>query len=124
MRYACLIYLDGGTWDGLTEVECARLRRESRAYEAEIRRSGHLVSLELLASVRAATTLRVRDGRRIAIDGPATESDEGLSCVLVIEARDLNEAMRVASGHPSGRLGSIEIRPIRRCPGNARGHDG
>lgn len=113
MRYACLVYLDGSKMDALIDSELARLRRETVAVEEDLRRSGHLVAVAPLHPVGAATTVRVREGRGITIDGPATEAAGRLDCVLVLEARDLNEAIRLAGRIPAGRLGEIEIRPLR-----------
>lgn len=113
MRYACLVYLDEAKLDVLTDVERDRLWRESVVCEDDLRRAGHLLAAEPLQSVRAATTLRVRDGRSLTLDGPATRTEEQLARVLVLEARDLNEALRLAAKLPSSRLGSVEIRPIR-----------
>jgi len=124
MRYACLLYLDAMELEASTDAERARLRGESDACETDLRRSGHLVAAEALESVGAATTVRVRDGRPLAVDGPAIEGPEQLTRVLVIEARDLNEAMRLAAKHPFGRFGSIEIRPVRSDRGNAGAHAG
>lgn len=124
MRYACLVYLDGRKLARLTDAELARLRREATACEEELRRGGHLVSAEALETVGSATTIRVRDGRSLAVDGPAIDARDQVFGVLVLEARDLNDAMRLAAKHPLGRLGRIEIRPVRREPGNARGDAG
>lgn len=119
MRYACLVYLDGTKLHELTDPERARLRRDTVSCEAELRRGGHLVSAETLEPVGSATTISVREGRSLAVDGPAVEARDQLSGVLVLEARDLNEAMLLAARHPLGRLGRIEIRPVRRGSGNA-----
>lgn len=119
MRYACLVYLDEAKLDALTDAERDRLRRDSVSCEDDLRRSGHLLAAESLRSVRAATTLRVRDGRPLMLDGPAARTGEQLARVLVVEARDLNEALRLAAKHPSSSLGSVEVRPIRSAPGDA-----
>lgn len=111
MRYVCLVYLDGTKLDALTDRERIDLRRAALACEDELRRSGYLVNAEPLSSVRAATTLRVREGRQISIDGPAVETVEQLHEVFLLEARDLNEAIRLAARHPGARMGGIEIRP-------------
>jgi hypothetical protein len=71
-----------------------------------------LIAAEPLQSVRTATTVRVRDGRVSMTDGPFAETKETLGGFFLIEARDLNEALQVATKWPSARLGSIEVRPI------------
>ena len=118
MRYVCLAYVGGTQLNALTDGQRADLRRAASACADELRRSGHLVSAEPLMSVRAATTLRIREGSQVSLDGPAVESAEQLDEVLVVEARDLNEAIRLAARHPAARLGGIEIRPVART-GNA-----
>lgn len=113
MRYGCLIYVEEATVDALPEDERERLRAESRAYEDELRRGGHLVVAEDLASVRTATTLRMRGGRMVTSDGPAAETPVQLGGLLILEARDLNEALRLAARAPASRFGGVEVRPIR-----------
>lgn len=119
MRYACLVYVDEAKLDALSDRERNRLRRESAVCDDDLRRSGHLLSVASLDSVRAATTVRVRDGRPLTLDGPATGGDEQLARVLLIEARDLNDALRLAARLPAGTLGSVEIRPVESAEGNA-----
>lgn len=119
MRYACLVYVDEAKLEALTDPERNRLRRESAVCEDDLRRSGHILSAASLQPVRAATTVRVRDGRPLTLDGPASRTDEQLTRILLIEARDLNDALRLAAKLPAGSLGSIEIRPLERATGNA-----
>lgn len=118
MRYACLVYVDEAKLEALTDPERNRLRRESAVCEDDLRRSGHILSAASLQPVRAATTVRVRDGRPLTLDGPATRADEQLARVLLIEARDLNDALRFAATLPVGGLGSVEVRPIETVAGN------
>lgn len=124
MRYACLIYVDGSSLDSLTGAAGADLRGRCRRWEEEMDRSGHLVGTELLQPVDSATTVRVRGGRPLATDGPARTLAEPLDRVLVIEARDLNDAIRLLARHPLGAFGSIEIRPVRRGARNAEAAGG
>lgn len=112
MRYACLVYIDRSKLREWTDDEWSRLRRESATCEDELRRDGYLVAAAVLSCERAATTLRVREGRRHTLDGPAVATREQLSGLLMLEARDLNEAIRLAAHHPTARLGGIEIRPV------------
>ncbi|HWR77841.1 MAG TPA: YciI family protein, partial [Thiobacillus sp.] len=83
------------------------------AYDAAIRDSGHCLASEALQSVHTATTVRVRDGRVSVTDGPFAETKEQLTGFYMIEARDLDEAIHIASNIPPARVGSIEVRPIR-----------
>lgn len=112
MRYACLVYVDGTKLDALNDAERRDLRRAVDGCEAELRSGGYLAGSEQLSCVRTATTLRVRDGRQLTDDGPAVETAEQLGGFFVLEARDLNEAIRLAASHPTARFGAIEIRPV------------
>ena len=82
-------------------------------YGEDLRRRGYLIAAEALQSARAAVTVRLRNGRASTTEGPAAETGEQLNGFVLIEARDLNEAIQVASKMPEARVGSIEVRPIR-----------
>jgi len=113
MRYLCLIYLEETKLNALSESEYDALVADSLAYDDELRRSGHFVVSDALQPVESATTLRVRNGHLSIADGPFAETKEQLGGFILIQARDLNEAIHVASRIPPGRLGSIEVRPIQ-----------
>jgi hypothetical protein len=94
-------------------------KSESDAFMAEyfaftdgIRKSGHYLGGEALQPVHTATTVRIRNGKVSTTDGPFAETKEQLGGFYLINARDLNEAIQVASKIPSARLGSIEVRPV------------
>src|SRR5262245_2163788 len=106
MNYLCLVYLDEKRLGELSDEECV-------AYDTAIRKSGHCVASEALESVQTATTVRVRNGKTSVTDGPFAETKEQLAGFYMIDARDLNEAIQIASQIPPARVGSIEIRPIR-----------
>lgn len=112
MKYLCLAYEEENTLNALSRSEWDALRSETLAYLEELRKSGHLISAEPLKSARTATTVRVRDRKVSMTDGPFAETKETLGGFFLIKARDLNEAIQVASKWPSARLGSIEVRPI------------
>ena len=82
-------------------------------YDEVLRQSGHFVIGQALLPVDTATTVRVRNGKLSVTDGPFAETKEQLSGIILIEARDLNEAIQVATKIPSAQLGSIEVRPAR-----------
>ncbi|MGH7545233.1 MAG: YciI family protein [Gemmatimonadota bacterium] len=86
---------------------------ECVAYDAALRKDGRCVASEALQPVETATTVRVRDGKVSITDGPFAETKEQLAGFYLIEARDLNEAIQVASQIPPARVGSVEVRPIR-----------
>jgi hypothetical protein len=111
MRYACLVYYDPQQLFGGSPEAKAALD-ECEAFDEKLRQSGHLVMGEALELPDGAMTVQVRDGKMSAVDGPFMETKEMLGGFVVIEARDLNEAVRVASSHPIARIGAIEVRPV------------
>ena len=88
-------------------------RSDCVTFDAGIRKSGHCLASEALQSVTTATTVRVRNNKLSITDGPFAETKEQLAGFYMIEARDLNEAIQIASKIPPARVGSIEVRPIR-----------
>jgi len=96
----------------MPEAEAAQHYEEYREFTDAIRRSGNLVSANRLKPPADATTVRVRQGKISTTDGPYAETKEQLGGYYVIEARDLNDAIRVASRIPGARLGCVEVRPI------------
>jgi hypothetical protein len=113
MKYLCLVYLDEGKLDPTAEGGPQVKDEECLACDAALRESGHCLASEALQPVHTATTVRVRDGRVSLTDGPFAETKEQLAGFYLIEARDLQEAIQVASKIPPGRIGSIEVRPVR-----------
>jgi hypothetical protein len=112
MKYLCLIYEEEGNLQALSESEWNGVVTECLAAYEDLQRSGHVLASEALQSVRAATTVRVRNGRLAATDGPFAETKEQLGGFYLIEARDLNEAIQVAARIPSARRGCVEVRPV------------
>jgi len=112
MKYICLAYEEETTLNALSTEEWTALRKETLDYVDELRNNGHLLSAEPLQSVKTASTVRVRGGKVSITDGPFAETKETLGGFFLINARDLNEAIQIASKWPSARLGSIEVRPI------------
>ena len=112
MKYLCLAYEEESVLDDLSPDDWDDLRRETIAYVDTLRANGHLLSTHALKSVRTAMTVRVRNDRLSTTDGPFAETKETLGGFFLIEAADLNEAVRLAARWPSARLGSIEVRPI------------
>jgi len=115
MKYLCLLYGDRKKMEALTKGEFEDLVSRCQAHDAELKQSGHLVMVESLEW--EAATLRPRSGKVDTTDGPFAETKEQVGSILIIEARDLNEAVRVASLHPAAHLGEhlgwgIEVRPI------------
>jgi hypothetical protein len=112
MRYLCLIYNDEKNITTLAKAEMEGLMGEYFAFTEDIRKKGQYVAGEALQDVETATTVRVRNGKMSTTDGPFAETKEQLGGFYLIEARDLNEAIQVASRIPSARMGSIEVRPV------------
>jgi hypothetical protein len=123
MRYLCLAYEEESALDALSRDEWDALRGETLAYVQTLRDTGHLLVTHALQSVHTAVTVRVRNDRLSATDGPFAETKETLGGFFLIEAADLNEAVRLAARWPSARLGSIEVRPIEEAlPEDRRYH--
>ena len=116
MKYACLVYYDEKEVYGMSPGDWDSLVGECLAYGDDVRASGHFLGGEALQPVAEATTLRVRNGKVSITDGPFAETKEQLAGFYLIEARDLNEAIQVASRIPPARYGSIEVRPVRELP--------
>ena len=113
MRYLCLIYYDEKNLNALSSSDREMLSKASYAYCDVLRQNGQFVAAEPLEPVHTATTVRIKGGKAITTDGPFAETTEQLGGFFMIDVPDLNEAIRVASKIPAGRLGSIEVRPIK-----------
>jgi hypothetical protein len=96
----------------MSKSESDAFMGEYFAFTEGIRKSGHYIGGEALQPVESATTVRVRSGKTSTTDGPFAETKEQLGGYYLINAKDLNDAIQVASRIPSARLGSIEVRPI------------
>jgi len=112
MKYLCLIYDEERTMEAMSKNESDAFLAEYFAFSEDVRKSGHYLGGNALQPVQSATTLRMRHGKLATTDGPFAETKEQLGGYYLIEARDLNDAISVASRIPSVRFGSIEVRPI------------
>jgi len=111
MKFLCLICA-AKVMEQMPKVDAAAHFGEYAEFTAGIRNSGHFADCNRLLPPAAAVTVRVRDGRVSTTDGPYAETKEQLGGYYVIEARDLNEAIRVAAKIPGARSGCVEVRPI------------
>lgn len=111
MRYACLIYYDPKKLFGGTPEANSALA-ECQGHDEVLKASGNFVLGEALEMPENAMTVRVREGKMSSTDGPFMESREMLGGIVVIDAADLNEAVRLASTHPIARIGAVEVRPV------------
>ena len=117
MRYVCLGYVEEGKWESLSEGDRNAFVDECFAYDDELRKNGHFVGGEALQGPRTAATLQYRNGQVVVTDGPFLETKEYLGGILLLEANDLNHAIRLMSRHPGVRLGGpFEIRPAADLP--------
>ena len=112
MKYLCLIYSDESQWPKMPKAEQDKWMAEYGAFTEGIKRSGHYVGSERLESASAATVVRQRNGKVSVTDGPFAETKEQLGGFYLIAAKDLNEAIQLASKIPGARHGSIEVRPV------------
>ena len=106
MKYLCLVYLDAEHWSACSDQECFD-------YVGELVSSQRLLAAEPLHPVHTATTVRVRGGQTTLVDGPFAETKEQLAGFYLLDAKDLNEALRLAAAIPPARYGSVEVRPVR-----------
>ena len=112
MKYLCLVYHEERKLDALPQGELDALVRDCIGWTLELEKSGHHVFSAGLQSFRRAKTVRERNGKVSIIDGPFAETKEYLGGFTMLDAKDLNEALQLASRLPAARLGSIEVRPI------------
>ncbi len=109
MKYMLLVYGDEQASD---EAEKERCYQESAQIAHEIRATGQYLAAAPLHPVSTATSVRVRDGKRLVTDGPFAETREQLGGYFLIDAGDLDEAIDIAGRIPGARLGTVEIRPV------------
>ena len=112
MRYLCLIYDDEKKWAEMPKEEADAMMGEYFTFTEGVRASGQYIAGEALQPVSTATTIRLRNGKISTTDGPFAETKEQLGGFYLVEAKDLNEAIQVASRIPSVKIGSIEVRPV------------
>src|ERR1700750_541971 len=112
MKYLCLIYDDEKKLAAMSKDESEKFMGEYGAYTQSVKDSGHYLGGNPLQPVHTATSIRSRNGKVSTTDGPFAETKEQLGGYYLIEAKDLNEAISVASRIPSVKTGTIEVRPI------------
>ena len=114
MKFLCLICAEPPKQ--MSEVEARKRFAEYAEFTDAIRTSGHYVGCNRLQPSNTAVTVRVRDGKVLTTDGPFVETKEQLGGYYLIEARDMDEAVHIASRIPAGRIGSVEVRPVAEDP--------
>lgn len=113
MQYMLLIYLDE---QALSEAQRERCYGESTDFAHQLNASGKYLAAAPLHPTSTATSVRMRDGRRMITDGPFAETREQLGGYFLIEAQDLDEAIDIAARVPAGRWGTVEVRPVVAIP--------
>jgi hypothetical protein len=106
VKYLCLVYLPKENWNACPDRTCAE-------YGQHLRDQGVLLAAEPLHPIETATTVRVRNGAVMLHDGPFAETKEQLAGFYLVDANDLNDAIRIAAKIPPAKHGSIEVRPVR-----------
>ena len=112
MKYMLLICDEEKAWDKLSEGERKQMYAEYGQFTQQVKSSGHHLASGQLQPTSTATSVRVRNGKRVVTDGPFAETREQLGGYYLVEARDLDAALAIAARIPGARFGSIEVRPI------------
>jgi hypothetical protein len=116
MKYLCMVYLDGAQMQSLSQAERRELDRQSLTYDESLKAKEQFVAAEALQPPASAVTLRFRKGEMAVTDGPFVETHEHLGGFILVEARDKEEAIEIASGIPVVHFGGAEVRPIIENP--------
>jgi hypothetical protein len=112
MKYILLIHDEEKNFATMSQADIGTMMAEYQAFSQSLKDSGQYIAGQQLQPTRTATSVRVRDGKRLVTDGPFAETREQLGGYYVIEAKDLDEAIGFASRVPSARSGTIEVRPL------------
>jgi hypothetical protein len=113
VKYMLMICRDEPTWDAMTPAERQQIYAEMLALSQELEARGEYLGGNPLAPSSAATSVRVRDGKRLVTDGPYAETREQLGGYMLIDVEDLDQAIEIAGRMPLARTSTIEIRPVR-----------
>ena len=111
MKFVCLGYIDEKWAESVPQDEFEALMDECFTYDDYLRERGHFAGGEALEDSYRAATLRWRDGKVLVTDGPYAETKEQIGGILILEAKDMDEAVELMSRHPGVRAGPFEIRP-------------
>jgi hypothetical protein len=114
MKYMLLVYLDEQV---LSETERKHCYVEAAQLTQQLNSSGQYLDASPLHPISTATSVRVRDGKRLVTDGPFAETREQLGGYYLVDASDLDEAIRIAERIPPARFGTVEIRPVMEISG-------
>ena len=113
MKYLCLVIVDEKRMRAMSRSDSQALDDESLGYDETLRKSGHFLAAQALASVKAAKTVRLKKGKAVVTDGPFAETKEQVGGFVLIEAKNLDDAVELAAKIPVIRYGAVEVRPIK-----------
>jgi hypothetical protein len=116
MQYLLLIYGNEAATKNATQADRDLMFRAYGEFTQRIIKSGNMKAGDALQPTATATTVRVRDGKTLTTDGPFAETKEQLGGYYLVEAKDLDEATKLAAGIPGAQHGSIEVRPVMQLP--------
>src|SRR4051794_6611402 len=116
MQYLLMIYVDESKMGDVTQADKNAMFKEYGEFTSAIIKSGHMRAGDALQPSSTATTVRVRDGKTITTDGPFAEAREQLGGYYLVEAKDLDEAIKLGARIPGARTGAIEVRPVIQLP--------
>ena len=119
MKYLCTVHLDYAIFSTMSKEEIAALERSNLAYDAELAERRQLIAGHGLEPPESGLIVKVRRDEVSMTDGPFTEAKEQMAGIILVEARDMNEAVGIAAGIPLAKHGHIEIRPVHAIPGQA-----
>ena len=114
MKYMLLVYGDEQAWSDAEREHCYQ---ESAQLAHQLKSDGQYLAANPLQPIATATSVRVRDGKRLVTDGPFAETREQLGGYFLIDAKDLDEAIGIAARIPGARLGTVEVRPVMELAG-------
>ena len=117
MKYMLLIYNEEKAWSEFTEAQRQGFMGEFMKFNQQIQSAGQYVTGSQLHPTSAATSVRVRDGKRLVTDGPFAETREQLGGFFMVDAKNLDDAIDIAGRIPAARKGTVEIRPVVEIPG-------
>lgn len=116
MRYMCLVHFEPSIMINASLEKQQDLDRRSLAYDEKLKREGHYVLSQAIQGGDTAVLVRTRNGKMSTTDGPYIETKEQMVGFILIEARDMDEAVELAAGIPIAEIGTIEVRPIYEIP--------
>lgn len=115
-KFLCLVYFEAKHLMALSRKERVVLDRDSLAYDTQLKDGGHFIAAEALQSPHKARTVSVRKGKMAVTDGPFAETKEQLGGFILVNARTMAQAVKLAAGIPIAKFGRIEVRPIYHIP--------